>query len=84
MIVQHMLRILDSVLTLVLKQIVGESFGRYRVLQIVFAPAFVGSIQMDRPGCSAFLQTDVSGGFQELNYVVAVLHGLLQIVLSTL
>ena len=75
-----MLGMLDAVFALVLEQICGEGSCGNRVLQIILAPAFVGSIEMNGSGCSAFLQTDVSGGFHELNDVVAVLHSLLQIV----
>ena len=71
---------LDAVFALVLEQICGEGSCSNRVLQIVLAPAFVGSVEMNGSGCSAFLQTDISGGFHELNDVVAVLHSLLQIV----
>ena len=80
LVIKRMLGIFDPIFDLVISQMLGEGPCCHRVFQVVLAPSFVGSIQMDRPCDSTFLQANVSIGLQKLMHIVAVLHSLLQIV----
>ena len=67
LVVDDVLGIENSVGSGILGKVLGKGFLTQGYFQIVFTPALIGSVQMNRPGCCTLLQPDVPGGLHKLD-----------------